>query len=295
MSEEVKKINGMKLTSAGLNILSQALLGAQILFTRVGLGDGEFDYENESVLDITALRNWQKDLPITELKIVGNGTVVLVCKQANSDVVDGFFCKEYGVFATDPADGKEKLYSYVNFGDESSYLPNNLGPVIEDLKVGITTVIRNAENVIAVLDESFAYTAQQEFKDHINAAHPHPNIPNHYNDVTNADHFWVTLNDNHLHKLSVENAKQILLDGKSEDDDDLKLLIAEKELGLESNVLIVEEFNPITELDEFTCKVVSCAKGGRLIGIDTLDGIIKGAYYWIADGVNQELIQIAGH
>ena len=294
MSEEVKKINGMKLTSAGLNILSQALLGAQILFTRVGLGDGEFDYENESVLDVKELRHWQKDLPITELKIVGNGTVVLVCKQANSDVVDGFFCKEYGVFATDPADGKEKLYSYVNFGDESSYLPNNLGPVIEDLKVGITTVIRNAENVIAVLDESFAYTAQQEFKDHINDAHPHPNIPNHFADVTNADHFWVTLNDNHLHKLSVENARQILLDGSAADDADLKLLIAEKELGLESNVLIVDELNPPTELDEFTCKVVSCAKGGRLIGIDTLDGIIKGAHYWIADGVNQELIQIAG-
>lgn len=293
-TNDVKILRGMKLTSDGLNILSQGLLGAQLLFPRVGLGDGDFDYETESVLDIKDLRHWQKDLPITEMKIVGNGEVVFVCKQTNSDIVDGFFCKEYGVFATDPADGKEKLYSYVNFGDESSYLPSNLGPVIEDLKIGITTVIRNAQNVVAVLDESFAYTAQGEFKDHINGEHPHPNTPNHFADVTNADHFWVTLNDNHLHKLSVDNARQILLDGTTADDDALKLLIAEKELGLECNVLMADELNPATELDEFTCKVVSCARGGRLIGIDTLDGIVKGAYYWIADGVNQELIQIAG-
>lgn len=286
------KINGMKLTSAGLNILSQALLGAQIQFTRVGLGDGDFDYETESVLDIKDLRHWQKDLPITEMKIVGDGTVVLVCKQANSDVADGFFCKEYGVFATDPADGKEKLYSYVNFGDESSYLPSNLGPVIEDLKVGITTVIRNADNIVAVLDESFAYTAQSEFKEHIESKHPHPNTPNHYDDVTDATNFWVTFNDNHLHKISVDNVKQILKTDVSSDD--FNLLAAEKELGLDCNVLIVDDFNPTSELDTFTCNVLSCARGGRLIGIDSVDGIVKGAFYWIADGINQELIQVAG-
>lgn len=293
-NKDVKILRGMKLTSAGLNILSQGLLGAQLLFPRVGLGDGDFDYDTESVLDIKEMRRWQKDLPITEMKIVGNGEVIFVCKQTNSDVVDGFWCKEYGVFAIDPADGKEKLYSYVNFGAESNYLPNNLGPVIEDLKIGITTVIRNATNVVAVLDESFAYTAQGEFKDHINSEHPHPNIPNHYADVTDADNFWVTSNDNHLHKLSINNARQILLGDKDEDDDRLKILIAKEELGLDANILVVEDFSPITELDMFTCKVVSCAKGGRLIGIDTVEGIVKGAHYWIADGVNQELIQIKG-
>jgi len=292
--KDVKILRGMKLTSAGLNILSQGLLGAQLLFPRVGLGDGDFDYETESVLEIKEMRRWQKDLPITEMKIVGNGEVVFVCKQTNSDVVDGFWCKEYGVFAIDPADGKEKLYSYVNFGDESSYLPNNLGPVIEDLKIGITTVIRNATNVVAVLDESFAYTAQGEFKDHINSDHPHPNTPNHYADVTDADNFWVTSNDNHLHKLSVNNARQILIGDKDEQDDRLKILIAKEELGLDANVLVVEDFNPVTELDTFSCKVLSCAKGGALIGVDSVDDIVKGDHYWIADGVNQELIQVRG-
>lgn len=290
---------GMLNTRLGLDVLSEGLLGKEILFTRVALGDGELAAESdeeyrEKVLNLTELVNWKFDLPIAEMKNQGDGKVWLNAIKDNADIADGFFAREQAVFAKHPATGKEVLYSYRNSGDKSSYIPGNLGAVTKVINLGIYTVIQNAKNVNAIIDASFAYTSRTDFNSHVESEHPHPNTPNHFADVTNADHFWVTLNDNHLHKLSVDNARQILLDGTNADDDALRLLIAEKELGLECNVLMADELNPATELDEFTCKVVSCARGGRLIGIDTVDGIVKGAYYWIADGVNQELIQIAG-
>ena len=58
--------------------------------------------------------------------------------------------------------------------------------------------------------------------------------------------------------------------------------------------MIVEDFNPATETDNFKVKVMSCARGGRLIGVASDEGIMKGAYYWIADGVNIEMVKIKG-
>ena len=290
---------GMLCTAEGLDVLSEGLLGKEILFTRVALGDGELSAESEEdyrakVLNLTEMINWRIDVPIVEMTNQGNGKMLLHAMKDNAEITDSFFAREQAVFAKHPVTGKEILYSYRNSGDQSSFIANNLGPVARVLDIGLITVIQNAQNVNAVIDASFAYTAQKDFREHVTSEHPHPNTPNHYSDVADADHFWVTLNDSHLHKLSVDNARQILIGDTAVDDDDLKLLIAEKELGLDCNVLIVDELNPPTELDEFTCKVVSCARGGRLIGIDSVDGITKGAYYWITDGVNQELIQVAG-
>ena len=46
---------GMRLTAAGKKVLARGLLGEQILFTKVSIGDGYFDYDTESVYDLTEL------------------------------------------------------------------------------------------------------------------------------------------------------------------------------------------------------------------------------------------------
>ena len=292
----------MLLTKAGLNVLSQGLTGERILFTRVAIGDGEFNYDTESVLDLTAMRNWRKDLPITACEVVGNGMVNLVAYETNSDVAEGFWEREHAIFAQDPITGDEVLYSYRNFGSECSFIPSNTGSVLKDILVGFETVIQNAAHVEAVLDLNFSYVSQIDYKSHVESEHPHPNTPNHYLNVSDADKFWVTNNDNHLHQISVDNVKEILLgdvtakiSGNESKIKELEIFtLAKNELGLDANLMIVEDFKPATEVDNFSVKVVSCARGGRLIGVETDDGIRIGTYYWITDGVNQELVQVKG-
>ncbi len=298
---------GMLCTAEGLDVLSEGLLGKEILFTRVALGDGELSAVSEEdyrakVLGLTEMINWRVDVPIVEKVNQGNGKMLLHAMKDNAEISDSFFAREQAVFAKHPVTGKEILYSYRNSGDQSSFIANNLGPVARVLDVGLITVIQNAKNVNAVIDASFAYTARKDFTEHVDGEHPHPNIPNHFSDVTDATEFWVTYNDSHLHKIKLDNARQVLTgelsktveSNRSRINELEKIILAKEEVGLDANILIVEDFNPITELDMFSCKVVSCSRGGRLIGVDTVDGIVKGAYYWISDGVNQELVQVGG-
>ena len=198
--------------------------------------------------------------------------------------------------------GKEILYAYINTGDASSFIPSNTGPIIRTIDFAIHTVIQNAKNVQAVIDQSFAYVSVADFKSHVESNHPHLNMPNHYLNVTDTNKLWAVDEDNHLHQMSVGNAREILLNGVDEkisenkvNIDELKLFTdASNELGLDANLMIVEDFNPATTVDDFEVKVLSCAKGGKLIGVESDVDILKGAYYWITDGINQELVQVAG-
>ena len=297
----------MLLTKAGLNVLAQGLTGARILFTRVAIGDGNFDYETESVLDLTEMRNWRKDLPITKCEVVGNGMVNLVAYETNSDVPEGFWEREHAIFAQDPVTGEEILYSYRNFGSECSFIPSNTGSVLKDILVGFETVIQNAEKVEAVLDLNFAYVSQIDFDEHVKAEHPHPNTPNHYLNVSDTNKIWAADEDNHLHQITAGNARQVLLGdaadlfpsmGKIISDSQEKIneldvfTQAKNELGLDANLMIVEDFKPATEIDYFKVKVLSCARGGRLIGVASDEGILKGARYWISDSVNEETVTV---
>lgn len=298
---------GMLNTAVGLDVLAEGLRGERIIFTKLAIGDGELNVTNEgeyrdAILNMTSMVNWRMDLPLVEIKNQGNGSVKIHAIKPNAEVAESFFAKEQAVFCLNPRTGKEILYAYRNSGVSSDFIPANTGPVTKMIDLTITTIIQNAQHVEAILDASFAYVALSEYKAHVDSEHPHPNTPNHYLNVTDADKFWVTNNDNHLHQMSVGNVKAMLLGDLTEkiSDNESKLkeleifTLAKNELGLDANLMIVEDFAPATEIDNFSVKVVSCARGGRLIGVESASDIVKGAYYWITDGVNQEMVQIKG-
>ena len=305
---------GVLMTNRGLDVLSEGLRGEQIKFSRVALGDGIITAESledyyQKVLDLEDIINWRMDVPIVEATNLGNGEFLLHVINNNALVPEGFFARERAVYAIDQKTGKEILYSYINTGDASSFIPSNTGPIVKVIEFSIHTVIQNAPNVVAVIDQSFAYVSLDRYYDHVDSAHPHPNTPNHYLNVSDTNKIWAIDEDDHLHQITVGNARQVLLGdaaklipsmGKIISESQLKIdelsifNQAKNELGLDANLMIVEDFNPATEIDDFKVKVLSCARGGRLIGVASDAGIMKGAYYWIADGVNQEMIQVKG-
>ena len=305
---------GMLNTRQGLNVLSAGLAGERIVFTRLAIGDGILEAESETeyrgkILELTEMKNWRMDLPIVECTNQGNGLMLLHAIKPNAEVVEGFFAREQAVFATDQSTGKEILYAYRNSGDYSSFIPANTGPVSKTIDLGVVTVIQNAQNVEAILDTSFAYVALAEYRAHEESAHPHPNTPNFYGKVSATNAFWVTNEDNHIYQMSVDNARQMILGdaaelipslGKTIKDnqskiDELKIISdAKNELGLDANMMIVEDFKPVTEIDTYKMKVLSCAQNGKIIGVQSDEGIIIGQFYWISDGFNQELVQVTG-
>lgn len=303
---------GMLNTRQGLDVLSQGLLGETITFTKLAIGDGILNVTTEgeyrdAVLNLTSMIHWQLDLLIVEMTNQGDGRVLIHAIKPNADVPEGFFAKEQAVFAIDPKTGEEILYSYRNSGESSSYIPANTGPVTKTIDLGVMTVIQNAQNVEARIDTSFSYVALAKFDEHVNSEHPHLNTPNFYLNVTDTNKFWAVDDDNDLHQISTANAREVILGdaaslfptlGKTITDLQETVtrqnifISAKEELGLDANLLIVEDFNPTTTLDDFKKKVLSCAEGGNLIGVENDGDIVLGRYYWISDGVNQEVVQI---
>ena len=155
---------GMRLTRAGKNILAQGLLGDEIHFTKVAFGDADFDYETESLLDLTELKSWKMDLPIVGKKLDGDGTVTIVALCSNFQLEKGFAAKEIGVFATDQASGDEVLYSYRNAGDEYNFIPAKTGVVTKSTRYAYKIEIGDAENVTFNINFSFAYVSQEDFE-----------------------------------------------------------------------------------------------------------------------------------
>ena len=305
---------GMMCTAKGLNVLSAGLTGERIVFNRVAIGDGIMEVESEQdycsqVLDMTEMINWRMDIPIVEATNLGNGEMLLHVIKNNAEVPEGFFARERAVFAIDQTTGKEVLYGYINTGDASSFIPSNTGAIIKVIDFSLHTTIQNARDVQAIIDQSFAYVSLERYFEHVDNAHPHPNIPNHCLNVSDTNKIWAVDEDDDLHQISLGNVRQVILgdaanlipslgktitDNKSKIDELDIFTKATNELGLDANLMIVEDFSPATTVDDFSVKVLSCARGGRLIGVESDDSILKGAYYWISDGVKAELVQIAG-
>ena len=155
--------------------------------------------------------------------------------------------------------------------------------------------IQDAANVTAIIDFDFAYASQKEFDDHVNADNPHPNFPNHLAEISSADFFWATDNDSNLHKISLENAKTVLLTEVNEFLDNQKIIQADLEKFRKFQKLGLDvKFISENILDETKVKVLSSAKNGLTLELATLEDLEINQHYRLSDGINSEIVQLAG-
>ena len=150
--------NGTILTEKGRNLLAKALTGTELQFTKVQLGDGIWD-ENINPEQLTALVSPKLDLPIQELKKVGDGTARLRFVLTNTGLSEGFFIREIGIFANDPDEG-EILYS-VTYAGNADFIPADGVTKIEDV-TDIYTVVSNAQNVTAVISDTVVLATKED-------------------------------------------------------------------------------------------------------------------------------------
>ncbi len=162
---------GLIITNVGRALQAKAQLGAQLQFTRMGLGDGELG--GSSIVDLTALKHEVKSLTLSRFELLTSGRARLGTVLSNQDIASGFYWRELGIFAEDPDLG-EILYCYGNAGALAEYIPAGGGPDVIEKVITVIVLIGQASSVSAVLDQSLAWATQQDLEDHIEDAEAHP-------------------------------------------------------------------------------------------------------------------------
>ena len=143
------------MTNAGLNIFAQSQLGAVVKFTKIMIGDGELTGQDPA--ELTDLINPLETLGIYSGEVIkasgGNSAVKIgaIVEQAST----GYFFREIGLYAIDPASNQEVLYAYGNKGNSANYIPANTSPVVVEESATIIAAIGNTENIIIDYSKEF--------------------------------------------------------------------------------------------------------------------------------------------
>ena len=283
----------MKLTKQGQLLLAKCIAESlELKFTKFAIGDGLLD-EDEKIFELTELKHWCMDLPLTNLKVVGNGTAQITAILNNAEVVTGFACREHALYCLDEK-GNELLFSYRNLGEyDYDFIASAGGDIIKNIFLTEVVEVRDAENVTAILDLSAAYITQTEFEEHVNSERPHKNAPTKLNDVQTTTEIWAIDYDSHLHKISVENLRDLIADKTEKQSAQDIISAAQNELGLAANILMIEDFADETVSDYFISNVKSAAEHGNLLSIEKPENLRTGASYILSDGLCSELVQVA--
>lgn len=149
----------LKMTAAGRVLQAKAQTGQELKFSRVGLGDGTLAGSLDA---LPALVAEKKSLSIRDHKATGDGTSILQVIATNEGLASGFYIREVGLFALDPDTGEELLYSYTNAGAESDFLPGAGGAITYEGLFDLITVVGNADNVTAVIDDYITIALKSE-------------------------------------------------------------------------------------------------------------------------------------
>lgn len=144
---------GLHFTNVGKNLQLKGQTGVKINFTRIALGDGSLN--GASILELRDLINQKMTLNITKLKVETNRAIVGGVL-SNQNLSTGFYNREIGVFAMDPDEG-EILYCYGNAGENAEYIPAGGGSDILERTLDVSTIVGNASNVAATINESLVF------------------------------------------------------------------------------------------------------------------------------------------
>jgi len=150
---------GTILTVKGRNLLAKAQTGATLTFTKIKLGDGLWSTDTDPT-QLNDLVSPKLNLPIQDIKVVGDGTVRLRFVLTNTGLSQGFFMREIGIYAQDPDLG-EILYAVAYAGDRADFIPSDGVTKVENV-VDIYTVIANAQNVTAVISDTVVLATKRD-------------------------------------------------------------------------------------------------------------------------------------
>lgn len=147
-------------TLKGAVAIAALMAGGTLEFTRIAVGDGNIP-AGQTALTMTDLAHRLFDVNIQEVYSDSESQATVVGVFNNSQTETGFYYRELGLFAKDPATGAEILFCYGNAGDEAEWIsPAGEESVIEK-EVHIVTLVGNATEVKATIKSGIYPTMEQ--------------------------------------------------------------------------------------------------------------------------------------
>lgn len=287
--------SGMILTEKGRTLLSKALTGKTLSFTRAYVGTGDLGSRNPyTMTDLVARK---MELPITAIRTSSVGTAEITVEITNAKISAGFFMKEYGVFAKDPDTQQEVLYSYINKGNEASYLEGFDGTNPVHFTLSFISVIDQAQNVTAVINNSYSYVTQSNLDFRIESLFAGSGTP--------AGFYAYGKNDSRRFlPLDIESARRQIIGTYSMDalagrikalEDavhQVALSLNVQEIFPEAKRFMAEDFIDPDTVDMYKAPVTSIVAGDDSIDADPAEGLIPGSWYTVSDGAKSEKVQV---
>ena len=157
------------LTDKGREILYKAQGGQQLNFSKFVVGDGELG--SQAIQTLTNVINPKMNLNISKID-ARTDKVVIGTYLTNSNLEEGFYFRELGLYANDPDTQEEVLYMYGNAGETAEYINSKYENIIEEY-LDLDIVVSNVSNVTATIDSSLIFVSQKEYTEHKENAEVH--------------------------------------------------------------------------------------------------------------------------
>lgn len=163
----MSNFNNKSITNKGLELLSAAMAGGKLEFTRIVMGSGAYSG------DIGLIENLVSQKQSLDIKsITRKGSqVVLSTTLLQSAITEDFYWKEIGVYAKG-ADGVEVLYMYGSAID-TSFISKDM---LNEKMINVGVLVSNAQNITATIDGSLVYLSRADLEAHNNDGAAHSDI-----------------------------------------------------------------------------------------------------------------------
>lgn len=287
--------DGMILTQKGRILLAKAITGKTLTFTRAFVGTGDLGNKDPFLLEDLIAR--KLSLPVTAMRTAQTGVAEVTVEISNKNITQGFFMKEYGLFARDPDSNAEILYSYCNKGERSGYLEGFDGTNPVNFTLSFITVIDQAQNVTAVIESGYNYVTHTSLDARIESLFaPSMNPAGFFAYSQNDERRLrpITLNDTRKSIMGLTDINSLINRVERLEDavNQINLALNVQEIYPGTSHFMAEDFiNPDT-IDLYTAQVTSVIAGDDSIDCLPLEGLLPGSIYTLTDGALSEDVQV---
>ena len=153
----MSEFKNKSLTVRGMELLSKALAGELIEFTRIELGDGVYDGDLGFAESLVTIK---QNLPINNLDRNGS-QVTLSAVLRVEDIKSDFNWSEIGIYAKGE-DGIEHLYMY-GYTENTSYISKDS---LNEKLIHVTVMVSNAAHIDATINDSLVYLTAESMVEH---------------------------------------------------------------------------------------------------------------------------------
>lgn len=153
----------VQLTNAGRQLLTQAIAGGSLHFTKMQMGSGGLT--TQAVPDLTALILPVKEVPLST--ITQNGEYVSIQGTfSNQGLEAGFWWREIGLFAkAGKSSAEEILFSYANAYELAEYI-TAAGSEIMEKTLRMPVFVSSVKEITATINSSLIYVSMEDFLAH---------------------------------------------------------------------------------------------------------------------------------